>query len=82
MTDDARKELLWPSWAANGNSARYDELSDDVTRTVWRMTRGQKIDADSMIVWLDALAAGVRDGLITETDARAAIARIGEHEDG
>jgi hypothetical protein len=81
MERDRRKELLWPPWAANGNSPRYDELSDDVAREVWRKTRGQKVDADSLIQWAKELSAAVSEHLITPAEAEAAITRLGEHED-
>ena len=81
MDDDRRKELLWPSWSTNGNSPRYDELSDDISREVWRKTRGQKTDADSMIEWVRQLTMAVKEGLITQTEAEMAISRIGEDDE-
>jgi hypothetical protein len=77
MEDDERKALLWPSWAANGNGPRYDDLSD-VDKEVWRKTRGQRNDADSHATWLRDLANAVIRGDITTRDATEAIERMGE----
>lgn len=77
MHDDEVKELLWPSWAARRNGPGYDELSD-TDKAVWRGTRGQRQDADSVIEWLKRLARAVVMGDITQADADAAIKRMGE----
>lgn len=79
MDADRRKNLLWPPWSVNGQHPRYDEL-DETTKEVWRKTRGQKTDADSMIVWLHELTMAVREGLVTQVEAEAAIARIGDND--
>ena len=76
MQDDERKRLLWPEWDANGNGSRYDALSD-ADKSVWRATRGQRDDADSIITWLHALGEAVARGDITKDDAELAIKRIG-----
>lgn len=75
MQDDERKELLWPSWATNGNGSRYDALSD-IDKEVWRKTRGQRVDADSEMEWLRRLAIAIADGSISAQDAEAAVKRV------
>ena len=75
MQDDARHELLYPSWATSRNGPRYDDLSD-VDKEVWRKTREQREDADSVVTWLEALTAAVRLGEITQDDAERAIKRV------
>lgn len=75
VASDKRKDLLFPPWAMNGNGPRYDSL-DETTKAVWRTTRGQKEDTDSLVKWAHELAAAVQDGTITEMEAEAAIARV------
>lgn len=77
MEDDERKALLFPSWATNGNSPRYDDLSD-ADKAVWRATRGQREDADSHANWLRQLVDAVNRGDISDDDARLAIKRVGK----
>src|SRR5262245_33043602 len=67
MRDDERKALLFPSWAAR-NGPRYDDLSD-ADKAVWRQTRGQHDDADSIIRWMHNLTVAVEDGVISEDEA-------------
>lgn len=81
MQDDERKELLWPSWSTNGNGSRYDDLSD-IDKEVWRKTRGQRDDADSIVTWIRQLAIAVRQGDITEADAELAMRRVRGNDDG
>lgn len=75
MHDDERKRLLWPEWATNANGQRYDALSD-ADKAVWRATRGQRDDADSIINWLHDLATAETSGDITSEDARLAMQRV------
>ena len=75
MEDDERKELLWPSWNANANGPKYDAL-DDVSKAVWRKTRDQRNDADSIIAWLKRLAEAAAQGEISDEDARLAMKRV------
>lgn len=77
MDDAERERLLWPPWATNGNGPRYDDLSD-VDKAVWRKTRGQRKDDDSVATWADELAQAVKRGDISAGDALAAITRMGE----
>jgi len=77
MEDDERRRLLFPPWSTNGNGPAYDALSD-VDKAVWRKTRGQRNDDDSLATWLNELAIAVRRGDISAGDAAAAITRVGE----
>lgn len=76
MDDDERKALLWPPWATNGlEGKRYDEL-DDASKALWRQTRGQRTDVDTLDKWLWELTNAVRRGLVTEAQAEDAITRV------
>jgi hypothetical protein len=73
LLEDQRTTLLWPPWLHNGNGPRYDELSD-VDRQVWDRTRGVSSQG-SVTTWIDRLGRAVTSGLVTQTEATAAIRR-------
>lgn len=71
------KELLEPSWlSSDAGSPRYDHLSD-VDKRIWRATRGQTRETDSVAAWQKQLARAVHMGWITYEQARAAKSRYG-----
>lgn len=70
-----RRVLLDPPWLrSDAGNIRYDELSD-ANKAVWDRTRGQIRGADSVKAWTERLARAVQAELITETEARRAVAR-------
>lgn len=70
---DLRRQLLWPAWMLE-QGPRYDEL-DEVDRAVWDRTRGIRRGEASERAWARRLAEAVIAGIVTEADARAALAR-------
>jgi hypothetical protein len=74
MRDDQRQRLLWPDWAADPGD-RYDELSA-VDKAVWDRTRGIIRGEGSVAVWTQRLMAAADAGIVTRSDATAALDRI------
>lgn len=71
------RELLHPSWLnIDAGSPRYDNLSD-VEKQVWRRTRGQTRDTDTVALWQKQLARAVAMGWVTSSEAEAALSRYG-----
>lgn len=75
MDEDERKNLLWPPWATNGEGPRYEAL-DDAGKALWRQTRGQRTDGDTITTWAHKLSTAVQRNEITNDQAREAMQRV------
>ena len=72
--EDERRALLWPEWSTARNGQKYDDL-DPVNQMIWRETREQTADTDTVVKWLAKLSAAVANGDIPADQAAAAIVR-------
>lgn len=70
---EQRRRLLFPDFL-HEESPRYDDLGE-LDRAAWDRTRGIERGEGSRRAWGERLARAVESGLITDTEARAAIER-------
>lgn len=74
--DGQRELLLNPSWLDDDTGdPRYDTL-EPLDQAIWRRTRGQTRDIDSVEAWIQRLVNAVTSGLVTELEATQAIERV------
>lgn len=74
VREERRQDLLHPRWLPGQDDARYWSLSE-IDGQVWDRTRGIRRDPEVRRLWAHALRRGVRDGLISDVEARVAITR-------